>query len=135
MTRHQSYSDPSQGSPNLDAMQHLQDHYDVDSLQASLCVARTVVSGTSGGVGVTIPEGARIVDAWCICTYTNASGAMQVKDGDGNAITDDMTCTTADALTRASTIDTTYAIVNDSGIEVESNAPADAADVYIAYLK
>ena len=128
------------GKPSLNHLQYLQDHWakaDIDN--ALLCETVNItssLSGTSGVEAAGIPEGATIVDVVVHTTTTVGSGSAQVKVGGGGAaISDAIAMATADAVARASTIDQTYKIVGEDGIEVVTNSDSDEGDVYIYYKK
>jgi hypothetical protein len=135
MTAHQSYEDASQGSPNLEALQYLQENWGRTEIGAASRVAKTSVISGSAGIAVDIPTGAKIIDAHVICTASNGSGSMTIKTAGGTSISDAMACTTADAIARATTLDTTYTTVDADGIEIVANDDADSGDVYIHYMK
>jgi len=137
MTIHQSAFDASQGSPNIEVLQYLQDNWGKDEISAALRVAKVSItaSGTAG-VAAVIPVGAEILDVHCICKATVGSGSAQVRvGGAGAVISDALTMATNDALTRASSIDTTYNVVGSDGIEVVTNSDNDRGDVFITYKK
>lgn len=137
MTGPKSAFDASQGSPNLGAIQYLQDNWGKDEISSAVRVAKVSItaSGTAG-VSASIPVGAEIIDTHCICKATVGSGSARVRvGGGGNNITDAITMATNDALTRASSIDTTYSLVGSDGIEVVTNSDNDRGDVYIFYKK
>lgn len=134
MSKHQGAYDTSQGNPNLEVLQYLQDNWDADAISSAKRVVKTSVISGVAGITVDIATGATIIDAHVICTASNGSGSMTVKNG-ANAITNAMACTTQDALARAATIDSTYQIVGTSAITVVANGNADAGDVYITYTK
>jgi hypothetical protein len=137
MANYKSSTDPAKGQPNLEALQYLQDNWGKTEIAAAIRIEKVTVtaSGTSGVAASGIPQGAEIIDAWCVATSTVGSGSAQVKVTDGDAITDAMDMATADALARATTIDTTYSTVGADGIEVVTNGDTDAGYVYIAYTK
>jgi len=137
MTRHQSYTDDSQGSPNLEALQYLQENWGIDEISAAVRTAKVSItaSGTAG-VAANIPVGAEIIDAHAICKATVGGGTARVRVGGGGSnITDAIAFATNDALARASSIDTTYSIVGSDGIEVVTNADTNLGDVFIFYKK
>lgn len=137
MTKHQSYTDESQGSPNLEALQYLQDNWGASEINSAVRVAKVSItaSGTAG-VAAVIPVGAEIVDVHNVCKATIGGGTAQVTvGGGGSAISDAMAFAVNDALTRASSIDTTFSIVGADGIEVVTNADTNLGDVFIFYKK
>jgi hypothetical protein len=133
MSKHQSYTDDSQGDANLEALAYLQKNWGRTEIANALRVTSKAVLNAVTGVAIAVPQGATIVDAHVICTTSVGSGSMQVKDGDSNAVTDAMACTTANALARAATMVPAYQVVTDAGIIVVSNANADRGTVYITY--
>ena len=138
MTQHQSAFDASQGQPNLEVLQILQEEFPSEVINSLVRVEKVSVtaSGTSGVAATTIPVGAEIMDVLVHATATSGSGTAQVTVGGGGAaITDAIICAVLDAKTTASTIDQTYKIVGIAGIEVVTNADADTGDIYISYKK
>lgn len=137
MTIHQSAYDESQGSPNLQALQDIQEAIGGQGLTSFARTAYTPVLSGSGGVEVDIPTGARIIDAHVICTNTNGGGTMTIKTGATVPVTisDAMTCAVNDTIARASTIDWTYGVVGADGIKIFANSDDDSGDVYITYVK
>lgn len=139
MTEHQSAFDASQGSPNLEVLQYLQDNWGMTEIGQAARVDKIILTATTGTAGVAaanIPVGAEIIDVSVHCNVTNGGGTVTLRVGDGGAdITDSITMATADAKTRASTIDQTYNVVGADGVEAYTNADADQGDVYIHYIK
>ena len=135
MTAHQDAYDESQGKPNLEVLQYLQDNWGKDEINASVRVAKVVVASGTAGITATIPQGAEIFEVLAICTGSNGSGSMTVKDGDDNDITDAIACATDKAIDRAATIDDDYNIVGSSGVKVVANGAGDLGTVYITYKK
>ena len=136
MGNYKSADDASKGSPNLEAIQTLQENWDLDTISASVQVSKVTItaSGTSG-IAAVIPVGAEIIDAKAIATSTVGSGTAQVQVTGGSAITDAMTMAVEDAIATAATIDTTYSVVTADGISVATNGDSDAGYVYIYYKK
>lgn len=139
MTIHQSVDDASQGNPSLGFLKYLQDNWGMVEIGQALRVDKVILIATSGTAGIAasnIPVGAEIIDVNVHCNVTNGSGTARLRVGGGGAnITDAITMATADALTRASTIDQDYNIVGSDGVEVVTNSDADQGDVYIHYIK
>jgi hypothetical protein len=128
------------GSPNLGAMQYLQENWGKDEIAAALRVEvvsiTSALSGTNGVSAENIPQGATIVDVVVQAKATVGSGTAQVKVGGGGAaISDAIDMATEDAIARAATIDQTYKIVGADGIEVVTHSDSDEGDVYIYYKK
>jgi len=135
MTIHQSYDDAGQGSPNLEGMQYLQENWARTEINAALRVDKVSVASGSAGIDASVPVGAEIIDVVVVCTGSNGSGSMTVKDADDNDITDAITCATDKAVTRAGTIDDAYRVVPTDGVKVVANADGDKGDVYIHYIQ
>ena len=138
MSRHQSYTDESQGSPNLEALQYLQDNWTKTEVKASVQVEKVSItaSGTAGVTASGIPVGAEIIDVVVHAKATSGSGTVTVRiGGAGASITDAITMAVLDAIDRAATIDQTYKVVTTDGIEVVTNGDTDLGDVYIFYKK
>lgn len=139
MANYKSADDASQGNPNLATLQYLQDNWgktEIGQAERVDKVVLTATSGTSGIAAINIPVGAEIIDATVHCNVTNGGGTARLRVGGGGAnITDAITMATADAITKASTIDQDYNIVGSDGVEVVTNADADQGDFYIHYIK
>lgn len=139
MTQHQSYNDASQGDPNIEALQYLQQNWGADEINSAVRTAKvsiTAAASGSSGVDAVIPVGAEIIDVKCICKATVGGGTAQIKVGGGGAaISDAITFATADAVTSVGTIDTTYSTVGADGITVWTNADTNLGDVFIIYKK
>lgn len=132
-------ADVEQGTPNLSVLQNLQTLVTETEVNSAMFVSKVTitVSGTAG-IAATIPLGAEIIDARCICTNTigAGSGTAKIRIGSGGAdITDAFAMTTNKTVGRAAVIDTTYSRVTAAGIEVVTNGIADAGFVYIIYKK
>ncbi len=85
----------------------------------------------TSGFGVLTPRPLTIVDVIVLATATSAGGTLQVGDGTV-PITDAIACATADAVSRAATIDGTYATLGAGRtIEVTANGAADRGEVVI----
>ena len=130
--------DESQGRPNLGVLQYIQDNWGADEISASLRVEKVSItaSGTAGVTTTDIPVGAEIVDVVVHANATSGSGTARLSVGGGGAnITDAIVMATADAITRAGSIDQTYKNVVTAGVTVTTHADADLGDVYIHYKK
>jgi hypothetical protein len=130
--------DSNSGKPSLESLQILQENLPVSVINGLLQVATvSVVTGGDSGVEADIPVGAKIIGAVSICTRSSGSGSMQIKTGADSpvAITNALQAATADEVAYAATIDTDNYIVGADGVKVFAHAAADAANVYILYLK
>jgi hypothetical protein len=137
MTIHQSAYDESQGSPNLEAMQYIQENWGPDQISAAVQVAKVSVtaSGTSG-VAATIPVGAEIMDMVVHCNASVGGGTARLRVGGGGAnISDAVVMATLDAITRCASIDQTYKVVGADGVEIVTNADTNLGDIYLYYKK
>lgn len=133
-----SFSDTQGEALLLQAMQYIKDNWGKDEISASVQVAKVSItaSGATTAVAATIPVGAEIIDAWNICKATVGSGTATVRVGSaGSSISNAMTMAVNDAVTHATSIDTTYSVVGSDGVEVVANSDSDRGDVYIAYKK
>lgn len=138
MSNYKSSDNAAKGSPNLEALQYLQDNWGIDEINASLRVNKTSItaSGTSGVDVTGIPVGAEIVDIVVHANATSGSGTVQLSVGDGgSAISDAIIMATADAVTRMGTIDLDYKSVTVDGLTLTTHADADLGDVFIYYKK
>jgi hypothetical protein len=138
MTVHQSAYDESQGKPNLEVLQYLQDNWGSAEIAAAVRVEKVSItaSGSSGVAASTIPVGAEIIAIENHCKATVGGGTARVRIAGGGAnISDAMAMAVNDAVTRATTIDQTYKVVTVTGIEVVTNSDDDRGDVYIYYKK
>jgi hypothetical protein len=138
MSKHQSYNDASQGSPNLEALEFLQNNFPPDVISGLLRTAKvSITTGGNAGVAVDIPVGAEIMDVVVQCTRSNGSGSMQLKTNALSpvAISNAIAAVTEDVVARAGTLDMTYKYVGADGVAVFANAAADAADVFVVYKK
>lgn len=130
--------DSNSGKPSLETLQVLQENLPIDVLNSMLRVATvSVTTGGDAGIEAVIPVGAKIITAVSVCTKTNSSGSMQLKTGATSPvdITDAMQAATDKEIDYAATIDDETNIVGADGVKVFANGAADAADVYILYLK
>jgi hypothetical protein len=131
--------DVEQGTPNLSVLQNLQVLLTETAIDSMLFATKvTIVASGTAGVAATIPLGAEIVDARCVCTNTVGAGTGRARvriGGGGSNITDAFLMTTAKDIGRAAVIDTTYSRVTAAGIEVFTATAADAGFVYIIYKK
>ena len=130
--------DSNSGKPSLEVLQYLQENLPIDVLNSMLRVATvSVTTGGDAGIEAVIPVGAKIITAISVCTKTNGSGSMQLKTGATVPveITDAMQAATDKEIDYAATIDDATNIVGADGVKVFANGAADAADVYILYLK
>lgn len=130
--------DAGQGSPNLAALQYLQEQLTPSVINGLVHTAKvSIVTGGNAGVEADIPVGAEIIGISVICTRSNGSGTMTVKTGADTPVTisDAIACVTADVIAYAGTIDSTYSKVGSDGIKVFANGVSDAGDVYIQYVK
>ena len=136
MANYNGSTSDEKGSPNIEALQYVQENWGQTEINASVRVARTTVtaSGTAG-IAVDIPQGATILDVVVLSTDTIGSGTVQVKVTDGSAISDAITMETANAITRLGTIDPDYAKVGADGIELVTNGDSDEGYVDIYYKK
>lgn len=137
MSKHQSSTDASQGSPNLEILQYLQENWGPTEVPTAMRVAKASVVPSGGNIEVDIPIGATIFDATVICTASNGSGSITIKTNADSpvTITDAIACVTADVVARAGTIDSTYNIVTADGIIAVPNGTDDSGDVFISYKK
>lgn len=139
MTIHQDAFGSSQGSPNLEVLQYLQDNWGRTEIGQALRVDKVILTATSGTAGVAatnIPVGAEIIKMVVHCNASNGGGTARLRVGSAGAnISDAVTMATEDAITESSTIDQTYNIVGSAGVEVVTNADADQGDAYIHYIK
>ena len=138
MANYKSNTDSSAGSPNLSALQYLQENWGQDEISAAVRVEKISVtaSGTSGVTSTDIPVGAEIIDCVLQATATSGGGTAQLSVGDGGAaISDAMTCAVEDTIARASTIDQTYKVVTAVGVTVTTNGDSDTCDFYVYYKK
>jgi hypothetical protein len=140
MTVHQSAFDDNAGQPNLGALQYLQENWGMNEISSALRVEVVSIdsssSGTSGVAASNIPVGATIIDVVVQAKATVGSGTARVRvGGAGSNISDAIDMATEDAIDRATTIDQTYKVVGEDGIEVVTNSDSDEGDVYIYYKK
>ena len=130
--------DSNSGKPSLEVLQYLQENLPIDVLNSMLRVATvSVTTGGDAGIEAVIPVGAKIITAISVCTKTNEGGSMQLKTGATVPveITDAMQAATDKEIDYAATLDDATNIVGADGVKVFANGAADAADVYILYLK
>lgn len=140
MTKPNSAFDENAGSPNLGAIQYLQENLTptviTNLLRVEVVSIDSSSSGTSGVAATTIPVGATIVDVVVQAKATVGSGTARVRvGGAGSNITDAIAMETEDAIDRAVSIDQTYKVVGEDGIEVVTHSDSDEGDVYIYYKK
>jgi hypothetical protein len=96
--------------------------------------------GASAATALPIPglkAGDRIIDVTVWCSVANASGALFIEDGAGNDITNGIICAVDNTLTRAGTIDDTYATLPATGaavISVGGTAASTRGIVIIEYI-
>lgn len=139
MAGYKSSDNTQKGSPNLEALQYMQEQL-IDKVRAgqiSYVEKLSVTASATGGTTFSsVPVGAEIVDVVVHATATNASGTLKLTVGDGGSdITDTIACETLDAVDRAASIDQTYKYVTDSGLDVVSNGADDRGDVYVYFKK
>lgn len=130
--------DSNSGKPSLEVLQYLQENLPIDVLNSMLRVAMvSVTTGGDAGIEAVIPVGAKIITAISVCTRASGGGTMQLKTGASSpvAITDAMQAATDKEIDYAATLDDATNIVGADGVKVFANGAADAADVYILYLK
>lgn len=141
MANYKGSNDPAKGSPNLEALQNLQEDWDNDKIVASNLLATIAVrkvktsiisDASSTAVTVDIPEGAEIIDIVVHSNATSGSGTVTVQIGSGGAgISDAIVMSTDTAVTRIGTIDNKT--VTSAGVELITNGAADRGDVYIFF--
>lgn len=140
-------TDTSKGSPNLEALQFLQDNISpadiekmkeiAESVIKPINVSKTVIAADgTGGVAVTdIPEGALIVDVMVISTATSASGTVALTNGT-DAVATAITMAVAGAVARlAAGVDSTKLVVSEDGLTLTTNGATDFGIVYIFYVE
>ena len=138
MANYNSSTSDEKGSPNLEALQYLQDNWGEDEINASLQVEKVAIiaSATGGQTTLNIPVGAEIVDIVAWSSVTSGSGTVTASVGDGGAaISDAIAFETEDTKDSAATIDRTYKYVTATGITLTTNGNGDLGDVYIYYKK
>jgi hypothetical protein len=138
MANYKSATASSQGSPNLEALQFIQEQLPAGVLSELTFTCKvSVTTGGDAGITADIPVGAEIIGASVVCTRASSSGTMTVKTGASSpvAITDAMACETDKAVDYAATIDDATHVVGVNGVKVFANAAADAGIVYIQYRK
>jgi len=135
MSEHQSAYDASQGSPNLEVLQYLQDNMTATDIAALKRFATVSISPSGGNQTFTIPVGAKIIDAKVICTGANSGGTVQIKTGGASAISDAMICAVDKVVVRAGAIDNAYNVVGSTGVIAVPGQVDDTGDVYITYTK
>jgi len=135
---YKSATDESQGSPNLEAIQLLQEQLPADVLSELTYTCKvTIATGGDAGVEADIPVGAEIIGATVVCTKTNGGGMMVVKTGGTvpSEITDEIACATDKAVNYAAEIDDDYNVVTVDGVKVFTRGADDAGNIYIYYRK
>lgn len=138
MGNYKSATDAAKGSPNLEALQYLQENWGASEISASLRVEviNITTDATGGQTTTNIPVGAEIVDIVVCSAATNAGGTVTASIGGGGAaISDAIAMAVIDVRAAAGTIDRTYKIVTAAGITVTTNGAADFGDVYVYYKK
>lgn len=138
MANYKGPYDEGSGSPNLAALQYLQQNWTSTEISAAVRVEKISVtaSGTAGVAATVIPVGAEIIDVIIHPTATSGSGTAQLTVGSGGAaISDAITCAVVDTIGRASTIDQTYKVVGSDGVEIVTNSDNDLCDAYVYYKK
>lgn len=137
MSKHQSSTDASQGSPNLEILQYLQENWGPTQIASALRVAKAEVVPSGGNIEVDIPVGAEILDVVVICTKANGSGTVTLETNADTpvAITDAIACVTDKAVARAGTIDDAYNVVTEDGVIAVPHAVGDSGDVFVIYKK
>lgn len=99
----------------------------------TLAVPVPTGSDTAPVVSTNFPVGATILDIIVHTIDTSASGTVTVSDGT-NDITDAIAMDTANAVTRASSIDQTYNVVTSDGLTFTAAGATDAGIVYVIYI-
>jgi len=107
-----------------------------ESMSGSAVLVEKIIvplgSNTTPVVNTNIPVGAEIMDVEVRCTTANAAGTATVSDGT-NPITDAIIMAVLDVMTKAGTIDTTFATLTSAGLTVTANADGDEGIVYVYY--
>lgn len=131
-------ADLNQGAPNLAHLQYLQANWGPTEIAASFRIAKVAITAAANvtAVAAVIPVGAEIIDVWAVSTANTGAATATLRVGTaGAAITNAIAIATLDALSRATTIDTTYSTVGTAGVEVICNGANDRGNVFIAYKK
>lgn len=91
----------------------------------------------SGGILFgTLPFDFEVIDIIAHGSSTNASGTVQLADGDGNAISDAVAMDTDGDVNRATSIDLTYSYLKEGdNITLTTNGAGDRGDVFIIGIR
>jgi hypothetical protein len=141
----ESAFDASKGSPNLQAMQYLQENLtpevisDVKATVAAtpkpvnVSITPITADGTAG-VETDIPVGATIIDAFVVATATSSGGTVTLKNG-SDTIATAMAMAADGAVARmAAGVDDTKLVVGEDGVSVFAGQAADRGIVHILYI-
>ena len=108
--------------------------------QMSFLAEYEVDEAADGGLDVSLDDlgmevGDKIVDVWIVCTDGDSTGTLKIGHKDGNDITDAMTCTTANAVTRAGELDPDELEATADGFTVTAGADVDRGIMFISFVK
>jgi hypothetical protein len=72
-----------------------------------------------------------VIDAFVLCTATNTSGTVTVQNSAGTAITNALTCATANDVSRTTSIAAATKTITDGKLKFKANGATDRGIVYI----
>lgn len=75
---------------------------------------RITATSSSATLYITAPYKLRVLDFWALCKVSHDDGALSLQRG-ANVIKE-IFCETADAITRATTLDVTYTVISAASI-------------------
>jgi hypothetical protein len=138
--------DASQGSPNLQANQFLQDNLSADAVRDVQAftdeivplagyILKTDVLDASAGVSIAAPFDLTLIDVVVRADATVSGGTVQVFNG-ATAVTNAITMATDKAVTRAGTIDDAQADFDEGdNITLTTHGATDAGLVSLIVAK
>jgi hypothetical protein len=88
----------------------------------------------TGDVDITVPFKIKVIDAWAISELAGAGDTVQIKET-ANVITDALDMSTLDALSRATSIDSTFATIAAGGTLRVTGASGTTAAVYVTAVR
>ena len=95
----------------------------------------TVAADATGGQAFTAEVSGELVDAWAVCTASNASGTLTARRST-NALTSAITCAVGDTASRTTqVVQARKAIVQGESLNVLANGASDRGILYLAILR
>lgn len=107
---------------------------DYSPLSQSYIQRVSVEEDASSGLSFRAAVAGKVIDAWVQCTSANGSGTLQLRRGT-TAITDAVACATANAISRATSVDASEMEVEEQELlNVIANGAGDRGTLFLLIL-